>query len=295
MEMLVRMREELPEAFPVVLQLEDLQNRLHKVSGLASFSASISIRARRPLFTALETLEAFSGVVTSRLLATKYQDDSLRKYHSYLARDYAIAQQNIEGLRFPGFENHERLDIASIERRSSIDPRRLEEALQQVIKATRQQPSFECFLQPLSRDEICALSREGPAVCLNISHVGSEAFLISKNTIAAIPLPGLQRPDVEKNVKILAFNSNRRRRDASLCRDKEDGADGDKIKNHNPKLHSALLNLWNHAVQPALQALRLLRHDPKPKPLPRVRWVVSGITSLLPLHAAGSHTPGSTD
>lgn len=145
MEMLVRMREELPEAFPVVLQLEDLQNRLRKVSGLASFSASISIQARRPLFTALKMLEAFSGVVTSRLLAT----------HSYLARDYAIAQQNIKGLRFPGFENYEQLDIASIERRS-IDLRRLEEALQQVIKAIRQQPSFECFLQPLSRDEICA-------------------------------------------------------------------------------------------------------------------------------------------
>lgn len=96
-------------------------------------------------------------------------------------------------------------------------------------------------------------------------------------------------------MKILAFNSNRRRRDASLCLDEEDGADGDKIKNHDPKLHSALLNLWNHAVQPALQALRLLRHDPKPKPLPRVRWVVSGIASLLPLHAAGSHTLGSTD
>jgi hypothetical protein len=65
--------------------------------------------------------------------------------------------------------------------------------------------------------------------------------------------------------------------------------------NHDPKLHSALLNLWNHAVQSVLQALGLLRHDPKPKPLPRVRWVVSGISSLLPLHAAGSHIPGSTD
>jgi hypothetical protein len=103
MEMLVRMREELPEAFLVVFQLEDLQNPLREVSGLASFSASISIWARRPLFTTFETLEAFSGVVTSRLLATKYQNDSLRKHHSYLARDYAIAQQNIEGLRFPGF------------------------------------------------------------------------------------------------------------------------------------------------------------------------------------------------
>jgi hypothetical protein len=107
--------------------------------------------------------------------------------------------------------------------------------------------------------------------------------------------PRFQTPDVEKDVKILAFNSNRRRTDASLCLDKEDGADGDKIKNHNPKLHSALLDLWNHAVQPALQAIKLLRHDPKLKPLPRVRWVVSGITSLLPLHAAGSHTPGSTN
>jgi hypothetical protein len=111
--------------------------------------------------------------------------------------------------------------------------------------------------------------------------VGSEAFLISENTIAAIPLSGLRRPDVEKNVKILAFNSNRRRRDASLRLDGEDGDDGDKIKNHDPKLHSALLNLWDYAVQPVLQALGLLRHDPKPKPLPRVRWVVSGISSLL--------------
>ncbi|KAH8642668.1 hypothetical protein IG631_00131 [Alternaria alternata] len=80
----------------------------------------------------------------------------------------------------------------------------------------------------------------------------------------------IQKLDVKKNVKILAFDSNRRHRDASLCLDKENGADGDKIKNQNPKLHSVLLNLRNHAVQPALQALRLLRHDPKPKPLPRV-------------------------
>ena len=47
-----------------------------------------------------------------------------------------------------------------------------------------------------------------------------------------------------KNVKIMVFNSNRRRRDASLCLNKEDDADADvdKIKNHSPKLHSALLN-----------------------------------------------------
>lgn len=298
-ELIDLMQEELPKVFPVFLQSEDCQNRLRKVSGLASLSATISIRAKRSPVSVLGTLEAFGGVVTNRILAARYQDDNLRKHHSRLSRDLEVARSTIGALSFPpGFPDNRALDFLSIELRSSKDLRAKGKALERAVANIRQQPSFERFLLPLSPAEMCALTKEGPIVCLNVSSMGAEAILIVGNKISVILLAGYRRPNAEKLVSMLVFKSNRGRRDASLCVDEEDS---DEVKNdhktqHNGSdLHQALSDLWVRVVRHILRALGFLQQVPKPVPLPRLRWIVSGIASLLPLHAAGTHTPESTE
>ena len=53
--------------------------------------------------------------------------------------------------------------------------------------------------------------------------------------------------------------------------------------------------LWDVAVRPVLEELRLLWQDEPPSILPCVWWVGGGLMALLPLHAAGEHWLGSTD
>jgi hypothetical protein len=53
--------------------------------------------------------------------------------------------------------------------------------------------------------------------------------------------------------------------------------------------------LWDTVIKPVLDKLDLLNKKKPQAELPHVWWVGGGLMSLLPLHAAGEHIPGSTE
>lgn len=54
--------------------------------------------------------------------------------------------------------------------------------------------------------------------------------------------------------------------------------------------------LWKDVIRPVLSKLGLLgSKSGGAEALPRVRWIGAGFAAMLPFHAAGDHSPGSTE
>jgi CHAT domain-containing protein len=57
-----------------------------------------------------------------------------------------------------------------------------------------------------------------------------------------------------------------------------------------------MLFIWENAVKPALEELNLLEEKKGlQSPLPRVWWIGVGLMTKIPFHAAGDHSPESTE
>ncbi|KAI9663909.1 MAG: hypothetical protein M1821_007399 [Bathelium mastoideum] len=286
----------LPKLVPLSATRQDLQFFLDNLSGFASLSASVFLKAGKPPSFALEALETSRGVISSRLMDTKFEQPELMErfpdyYKSYKRlRESVSLSTDDEGRFEPRFRDPlpvcPNLQFGSF--RSEDIQKRIDQ-VDQITNTIRRLPGFERFLLPLTQRQIQELSREGPIISLNVSHIGSEAFVITATNFDVIPLPSLQIEGVKRCIKLFASKGNIARRDAALC------ADDDDVAEYVPDLRTELESLWVNAVRPILQKLGLLSLRPSPSSLPRVWWVGSGITSLLPLHAAGKHDPGSIE
>jgi tetratricopeptide (TPR) repeat protein len=282
----------LPSVFPHSISRKDLQFRLRCLTGLASLSASIMLRTGKPPSTALEAMEIFRGIISSRMMDARFQHSELMEKHPVLWDTYSRLQTSasVDNARGSRFESTYGSNIESLVHYSSILQSR-DNDINQVVRDIRQLPGFEDFLLPPTQEKICDLASEGPIVSLNASRISSEAFIITTTGIEVIQLPELRLEDLRNCIKMLASKGNAARRDAALCADDDEDDDEENISD----LFTELETLWNHGVRLILQRLGLLSQQSKSHPLPRIWWVGTGITSLLPLHAAGKHTPGSTD
>ena len=54
-------------------------------------------------------------------------------------------------------------------------------------------PGCERFLSPAEAEEIRNLARDCPIVCLKISSVSSEAFVVTPSAVEVVPLPNLSQ------------------------------------------------------------------------------------------------------
>jgi hypothetical protein len=150
----------------------------------------------------------------------------------------------------------------------------------------RECPGFERFLLSPTEKEIRDIARNGPIVCFNISEISSEAFLVLMTGIQIVPLPNLKLGDIRGQLKLFASRGNSPRRDATLYESDEDGP------SFGPDILTELRSIWDNAVKPVLEQARMLKQTKDT--LPRICWI-GGIMALLPLHAAGDHTRGSSE
>ena len=163
----------------------------------------------------------------------------------------------------------------------------------EVTKALiRKKPELETFQLPPTKAELHGLARNGPMVSFNVTRFGSHAFLITDQNLRVMPLPRFILKDIHEYVS-LDMGGNRSRRDGELVSTDEDGeVEGE---SRSSTRADSMCWLWEVAVKPVLQALGLLWQYKPPPVLPCLRWVGGGLTSLLPLHAAGDHQLGSTE
>jgi len=126
-------------------------------------------------------------------------------------------------------------------------------------------------LQGASESDFRSLAEEGPIVVFNISDIRSDAFLITFEEIHAVRFP------------LLTLNSL-----AEFTERFFTAINNQHSRSYSHSLHevnTVLKWLWDVVVSPLLDKLGFTSNEV----LPREWWVTSGLLSMLPIHASGSH------
>jgi hypothetical protein len=170
--------------------------------------------------------------------------------------------------------------------RSTQMQQQLYNTLQDLLREIRKCTGFEGFLLPPEGEGLLKLAQDGPLVYFNTTDLSSHAFLVTMAGVEVIPLPNIE-PSQMSGLVSLSRARARADRDPEL----DESSDEEDL----PDPETQMMQLWDHAVKPVLLKLEMLGEKRSGEKLPRIWWIGGGIMSLIPLHAAGRHTPGSTD
>ena len=293
LELKVEIVEEMFGIFSLVLQptgsRNDTQAVLKRLSGISSFSASVLLAANKSPSEVLQKLEDNRGMIIGSVIDVRFDAIELKVKHPALWALFTQCRNSLGAMN----SNALRMGIGEA---YAMDVERLEKLHQNwsnIKEDIRRNSGFERFLLSPTESEMRGLARNGPIVSLNISNIDSAAFLVTTNGIQILPLPALDIKDAQKLVRVFASYGNSPRRDAELYEDEDEEQLSSQRKTSG--MEDGLLHLWTTAVKPVLQELNLLNRVDTPIRIPQIWWVGGGIMSLLPLHAAGDHGPGSTE
>jgi hypothetical protein len=168
--------------------------------------------------------------------------------------------------------------------------------LDEVLEQIRQQPGFNRFQLPPTEAEIVNLAASGPLISFNVSEISAEAFIITTFGVQVLQLPNLKEMDLKSAISFLSDRGNSNRRDAKIVSEtSESGISENEGKNSLQTVSSQMFSLWENAVKPVLNRLGLLEQTNLSTRLPRIWWIGGGLMAILPLHAAGEHSPGTTE
>ncbi|GII83920.1 hypothetical protein Ssi03_19100 [Sphaerisporangium siamense] len=165
--------------------------------------------------------------------------------------------------------------------RAARDRRRLTAEFAAVLEEIRGLDGLGSFALPPTTEELLAQAEDGPVVALNVSEHRSDALLLTRDGITALPLPALTHDTVID--RVVAFHRALRAVTAGAT-------PPDRRAEAQTTLRETLEWLWEAAAEPVLSALG---YDAAPGPgrnWPRVWWAPGGLLGLLPVHAAGHHT-----
>ncbi|KAF5653964.1 tetratricopeptide-like helical [Fusarium sp. NRRL 25303] len=279
LEMVEKAVKMLPKISPLALDRSDQEYALSGISGLSAYATSIVLEATSDASRALRLQEASRGVIAGLTIAARNDIGDLEAQAPDIAAEYRRCRDLLS--KSPPAP-HLISDCTSPTASHGLDKRELNKKLDALEeKIRREVPGFANFQLPLSINELKALANKGPVVSFNVSHIRSDAFIITQTDITSIPLPDLKEEDLNNNAKL--FLEKPIITHGSL-----------NTKNaRNRSMLRILKWLWDVAVRPVVEALDI-HQSPKDKKLPRIWWTSSGLMALMPIHAAGDHTSDGT-
>ncbi|KAI1009831.1 hypothetical protein LB504_003019 [Fusarium proliferatum] len=274
-DMVQKAVEMLPKISPLALDRSDQEHALGGISGLSSYATSIALAAGSDASQALQLQEAGRGVITGLTISARNDISDLEAEAPEIATEYKTCRDLLStGDPVP----HLISDSATPTASHGLDKHELNKRLDALEdKIRREVPGFANFQRPLSTDELKRLATKGPVVSFNVSHIRSDAFVITQTGITSISLPDLKEEDLNNNAKLFLEKPS-----ITI------GSLNTKAA-RNKSLLRILKWLWDVAVHPVLEALEI-HQSSKDTKLPRIWWTSSGLMALMPIHAAGDHT-----
>ena len=259
----------LPSINPQSISIQDLQQTLIQVNGLATFAASIAIEAGRPLVEALKSLEEARCVIAGLAMSSKVDVSGLERIAPDLATRY-------EGLRGQLAQAKKQLKVSGAYRLARKHQQELLQSIAETEADIRRLPGWESFQLPMGEHDYRSLASEGPIIVVNATILRCDAIIVTTDELKLVELPGMKYADLEKYVSLFSNLGNESRRNAVPRRKK--------AQTVTP--FDALIWLWDVAVRHILDATPLT-------PSRRVWWMTTGLAGRAPFHAAGDHRPGS--
>ncbi|KAG8892480.1 hypothetical protein FRB99_002692, partial [Tulasnella sp. 403] len=141
----------------------------------------------------------------------------------------------------------------------------------QVVDQIRAIDGFANFLRPTPFQELQVAAKEGPVIVVNVSELRSDAIIVSSEGINVVPLPLVEVMEIE------ALSTKLYGKEAKVDQRRQ----GKKRQREAP---GVLRDLWDMIVCPVVEELEGSLHLAENS---RIWWCASGLTSRLPLHAAG--------
>ncbi|RYP62375.1 hypothetical protein DL770_009601 [Monosporascus sp. CRB-9-2] len=258
----------LPTVSPRSLKHTDKQHMLADFAGLASITAATALNSGKEAYHALKLLELGRGVIAGLLMEMRKDISDLQQQCPNLADEFISLRDELDAptdKTFPIFTDDTLSWKLQTKRRRKAD-----QNFNKLITQIRAQPGFRNFLLPPTAKELMAAADPDPIIVVNLSSYRYDAFLIKRNRIKVLELPGLTLEEVQERARNLQLS----RLTASSL----------------PLLEW----LWDVIARPSLDALGF-RDTVSDNNWPRIWWVPTGLLSQLPLHAAGRHALGSAE
>ncbi|KAH7164994.1 CHAT domain-containing protein [Fusarium sp. MPI-SDFR-AT-0072] len=274
-EMMQKAIEMLRKISPLALDRSDQEYALSGISGLSSYATSIALEAGCDASHVLQLQEAGRGIIASLTISARNDISDLEAQAPEIAAEYKKCRNLLSSQAPVSSLISERANSTGPHGMNRYELNKRLDTLEDKIR--REVPGFANFQQSPSADALKKMANKGPVVSFNVSHIRSDAFIITQTDIISIPLPDLKEEDLTNNAKL--FLEEPMITKGSL-----------RTKNtRNTSLLGVLKWLWNVAVYPVLEALGI-HQSPADKKLPRIWWTASGLMALMPIHAAGDHT-----
>ncbi|KLU92421.1 hypothetical protein MAPG_11367 [Magnaporthiopsis poae ATCC 64411] len=261
----------LPTVSPRSLNHTDKQHMLADSAGLASMAAATALNAGKEPSHALQLLELGRGVIAGLLMDMRGDISDLKREHPSLADEFTVLRDDLDSPPDrPTFADSS--DNTSSWESQAKRRREADKKFSELITSIRAQPGFDGFLRPPAAGDLMAAANPDPIIVVNLSSYRCDAFLVERDRIRVLELPGLTMKEVQKQAQDL--RSTRATGSFHM---------------------TALLEwLWDAVARPCLDALGF-KNPAIDDNWPRVWWIPTGLLSQLPLHAAGRHVRGSAE
>lgn len=257
---MLRCQVELMERIALMSKLDDQQDLLQTCYGLSPYAAAAAIEASGDPFEALKVLEIGRGIGMS-IQDNTNEYPELEGIDQNVRDAYVAARKNLTQAVGSESSFHERSHCLKkfLEARSDI----------------QSNPGLEDFDKSLSKDAILDLCSEGPIIVINVTDIRCHAIIIQQREIRTILL-------VDANEDTLSARSW----EIQQVLAKEDRLHETEYEAY-VKLSAFLKDVWRWIVLPVLSDLGYDKAPQDPDNWPHVWWMLTGVLSLYPIHAAG--------
>ena len=194
---------------------------------------------------------------------------SLMKAHPELAIKFKTLRNTVNARSGYSSTESDRLLTAQRRRAAAAE-------LELCIQSIQGVPGQELFMAAQSIEAMQACAVGGNAVVVNVSQLRSDAIVVSSTGIRTISLSSLSAADAEIWIGKQWPGSNSER-----------GA-------KNKEYAEFLKWLWEVCVKHVLDDIGCTK-SVSIESFSRIWWIGSGLASSMPFHAAGNHSPGSTE
>ncbi|KAF0637702.1 hypothetical protein FPSE5266_07352 [Fusarium pseudograminearum] len=248
----------IPQLILRSLGNNDKQELLKKLGGTSSDAAALALNLGKGPMVALDMLERGRGLLAASIDDLHTDVDALRKEFPDMAERFVSLRNQLGRDDMPQQESDSRWNKASNKRHEAGDK------FDKLIAEICQQPGFENFLLPPTEPSIKQAAESGPIIVVNTSMLRCDAIIIETHQIRVVPLLGFSRHEMTKHSREGTIRSS-----------------------------LALEWLWDCIARPALDALGFIKTPDSE--WPHVWWVMTGLLSKFPIHAAGEHAHGSSN
>jgi hypothetical protein len=241
---------------------------LSRFAGIAADVCGVLLHARDPE-TALQYLEKGRAVILGQMIDDWSDLSSLMKAHLELATEFKTLRDTVNARSGHSSAKSDRLLAAQRRRAAALE-------LELCIQSIQGVPGQELFMEAQSIEAMQACAVDGNVVVVNVSQLRNDAIVVSTTGIRTIPLPSLSAADAEIWVG-KEWHGLRSERGA-----------------RNKEYTEFLKWLWEVCVKHVLDAIGRTK-SVSIEYSSRIWWIGTGFASSMPFHAAGDHSPGSTE